>query len=470
MIIVRRAFDRASIAELPEDDAASLQRKLALAARLHADRSQWLPPHERMGILRRLVPLLEGKRVHLARQISLEGGKPLVDALVEVDRAVDGVRNAVDVMRTEGGHEIPMGLTAASADRRAFTFHEPIGVVVAISAFNHPLNLIVHQVVPAVAVGCPVIVKPAPATPLSCLELADLLEQAGLPEGWCQVFLSSDTALAEALATDRRVAFLSFIGSARVGWHLRSKLPPGTRCALEHGGAAPCIVDRSADLGRLLEPLAKGSYYHAGQVCVSTQRIFVHRSLRDDFLERFAARVLALRTGDPALEETELGPLISPEEATRVEQWIGEAVASGATLVGGGRLSPTTLRPSILVEPPPDAKVSSLEVFGPTTCVHAFDDLGQAIAAANGLPTAFQASIFTNDLNAALHAAERLDASAVMVNDHTAFRTDWMPFAGRRESGYGTGGIPWTMRDMSSRKMVVFRTGWQSACMRDDAR
>ena len=458
MIAVQQAFDRSNIAELPEDDASSLERKLRLAARLHADRNGWLPPHERMGVLRRLVPLMEGKRVHLARQISREGGKPLVDALIEVDRAVDGVRNAVDVMRTEGGCEIPMGLTVASRERRAFTFREPIGVVVAISAFNHPLNLIVHQVVPAVAVGCPVIVKPASTTPLSCLEFVELLGHAGLAEGWCQVFVTGETALAEALATDSRVAFLSFIGSSRVGWHLRSILAPGTRCALEHGGAAPCIIDRTADLDRLVEPLAKGSYYHAGQVCVSTQRIFVHQSLRADFLERFSARVLALRTGDPVLEETEVGPLISPDQVERVERWIEEAVASGATLIGGGRLSQTTLLPSVLVDPSPNAKVSTLEVFGPTTCVYGFSDLDEAIAAANSLPTAFQASIFTNDLHAALRAAERLDASAVMVNDHTAFRTDWMPFAGRRESGYGIGGIPWTMHDMTSHKMVVLRT------------
>jgi acyl-CoA reductase-like NAD-dependent aldehyde dehydrogenase len=459
MITVRQAFDRSDIAELPEDDASSLERKLAVAARLQADRGGWLPAHERMGVLRRLVPLMAARRVHLARQIAREGGKPLMDALVEVDRAIDGVLNAIDVMRTDGGREIPMGLTPASSDRRAFTFQEPIGVVAAISAFNHPLNLIVHQVVPAIAVGCPVIVKPSPLTPLSCFEIVDLLDQAGLPDGWCQAFLTSETGLAESLATDPRVAFLSFVGSARVGWHLRSRLAPGTRCALEHGGAAPAIIDRDADLERLVAPLTKGSYYHAGQVCVSTQRIFVHESLRDAFIERFSARVLALRTGDPVLEDTEVGPLITPEQGTRVEQWIDEAVAAGATLIGGGRLSQTTLRPAIVVEPPPDAKVSTLEVFGPVTCVYAFVALDEAIHAANSLPTAFQASIFTTNLHAALRAAERLDASAVMVNDHTAFRTDWMPFAGRRESGYGTGGIPWTMHDMSSRKMVVFRTG-----------
>jgi len=458
MITVYQAFDRERIAELPEDDPLSTERKLYRAAQLHADRRAWLPVSERIGILRRLISLIEGKRVHLAKQIAREGGKPFTDALVEVDRAIDGVHSAIDTMRTASGREIPMGLTAGSSNRRAFTFREPIGVVVAVSAFNHPLNLIIHQVVPAIAVGCPVIVKPASATPLSCLEIADMLEQAGLPEGWCQTFLSADNRLAEALVTDARVAFLSFIGSGRVGWQLRSKLSPGTRCALEHGGAAPTIIDRTADLDQVLGPLTKGSYYHAGQVCVSTQRIFVHTSIREVFLERFSALVLQLRTGDPVLEDTEVGPLISPNEVKRVESWVDEAVAAGAKMIGGGRLSETTLRPSILVDPPPDSKVSTLEVFGPTTCVYGFNDLDAAIMTANGLPGAFQASIFTTDLRSALHAAEQLDASAVMVNDHTAFRTDWMPFAGRRESGYGIGGIPWTMHDMSSQKMVVFNT------------
>jgi acyl-CoA reductase-like NAD-dependent aldehyde dehydrogenase len=458
MITIEQAFDRERLAEYPEDDRSSLERKLAVATRLHATRAERLPVHERINILRRLTPMMEGRRVHLAKQISLEGGKPFTDALVEVDRAIDGVRSAIDVLRGEGGREIPMGSTIASANRRAFTVSEPIGVVVAISAFNHPLNLIVHQAIPAVAVGCPVIVKPSALTPMSCFALIELLHKAGLPADWCQTFLTHDVMLAEALATDPRVAFVSFIGSSRVGWHLRSKLPPGTRCALEHGGAAPTIIDKTADLDRVIEPLVKGSYYHAGQVCVSTQRIYVHKDLRSSFLDRFSARVAALRTGDPVLEETEVGPLITPSQTLRVQEWIDEAVSAGAKLIGGGRLSKTTLLPSILVEPPLDAKVSTLEVFGPTTCVYEFSDLDDAIRIANSLPTAFQASIFTEDLRTALRASGLLDASAVMVNDHSAFRTDWMPFAGRRESGYGIGGIPWTMHDMSSQKMVVFRT------------
>src|SRR5580700_4993769 len=271
--------------------------------------------------------------------------------------AIDSVRSAADEMRVMAGREIPMGLSSASSDRRAFTIWEPIGIVAAISAFNHPLNLIVHQVVPAVATGCPVIVKPANPTPLSCLDLVSLLHEAGLPPGWCQVFLAETNELAEALATDPRIAFLSFIGSARVGWHLRSRLPPGTRCALEHGGAAPVIIDRSADLDRLVEPLAKGGYYHAGQVCVSVQRIYVHADLEGAFLDRFAARVAALKVGDPLLAETEVGPLILPREADRVAAWIDEAVSAGARLIGGGRLSSTTLAPTIIVNPPAHAKV-----------------------------------------------------------------------------------------------------------------
>ncbi|HEY1927172.1 MAG TPA: aldehyde dehydrogenase family protein [Caulobacteraceae bacterium] len=457
MIEVVQAFDRTPIANLDSDDAEALERKLQTARKALADRTGWLKLHQRMAILRKLAELMERDREHLGRQIAREGGKPLTDALIETDRAIDGVRDAADELRVMAGREIPMGQTPASVGRRAFTIVEPIGVVAAISAFNHPLNLIVHQVAPAVAVGAPVIVKPASTTPLSCVQFVRLLHEAGLPPQWCQLFLPETNELAEALATDPRVAFLSFIGSSRVGWRLRSKLAPGTRCALEHGGAAPVIIDRHADLDRLIEPLVKGGYYHAGQVCVSVQRIFVHADLEREFVERFAARVAALKVGDPVLPETEMGPLILPRETDRVSAWIDEAVAAGAQLIGGGRLNPTTLKPAILVGPPADAKVSTLEVFGPVTCVYPFTELESAVSAANALPTAFQSSIFTEDLRTAFDMAERLDASAVLVNDHTAFRVDWMPFAGRRESGYGTGGIPYTMRDMSHEKMIVFR-------------
>lgn len=460
MLEVDQAFDRAPITTIATDDAAALETKLAAAQRVFRDRNGWLKPHERMAILRKLATLLEAKRDHFALQIAREGGKPLPDAVVETNRAIDGVRNAAEELRNFAGREIPMGLSAAAADRWAFTTKEPIGIVAAISAFNHPLNLIVHQVAPAIAVGCPVIVKPASTTPLSCRDFVDLVHEAGLPEPWCQTFIPESNELAEKLVTDRRIAFLSFIGSAKVGWYLHSKLAHGARSALEHGGAAPAIVDRSADLDKIIEPIVKGGYYHAGQVCVSTQRIFVHQDIAGEFTERLVARVAKLRVGDPTLKDTEVGPLILPKEADRVASWIDEAAAAGARIAtGGGRLSQTTLEPTVLLDPPADAKVSQLEVFGPVVCIYPYRDIDAAIAQSNSLPVAFQASIFAQDISVAMHAADRLDASAVMINDPTTFRTDWMPFSGRRESGYGTGGIPFTMRDMTQEKMILLKKG-----------
>ncbi|MCX8478009.1 MAG: aldehyde dehydrogenase family protein [Sphingomonas sp.] len=457
MIEVVQAFDREHIIDLPTDDAAALEAKLTTARARFLDRGGWLPPHRRIDVLRKLAELVGQQREAFATLIAREGGKPYTDALVETDRAIDGIRNAGELLRTRVGVEIPMGLTPASEGRRAWTIPEPIGVVAAISAFNHPLNLIVHQVAPAIATGCPVIVKPATATPLCCLEFVRLLHEAGMPEGWVQTFLPENRDLASAFATDARVAFLSFIGSAAVGWRLRANLAPGTRCALEHGGVAPVIVDRGADLDTIIEPIVKGGYYHAGQVCVSVQRIYVHADIKAEFVERFGQRVAKLRVGNPLRPEVEVGPLIRPEEAARVGQWIDEAIAAGAWLIGGGQLSETTLEPAILVEPPRDSRVSTREVFGPLTCLFGYEAIDEAIAAANALPVSFQASIFTRDLGVALEAAERLDASSVMINDHSAFRTDWMPFAGRRESGQGVGGIPYTAREMTADKLVVFK-------------
>jgi acyl-CoA reductase-like NAD-dependent aldehyde dehydrogenase len=453
---VYQAFDRELIEEVPADDATALEGKLGVAAKAFADRDGWLPAHQRMTILRRASELLQQNRDRFATMIAREGGKPLTDAIIEVTRGIDGLVNAADEIRNFGGKEIPMGLTAASANRWAFTTKEPIGVVAAISAFNHPLNLIIHQIAPAVAVGCPVIIKPAATTPISCIEIVKLFREAGLDERWCQTLITEDNALAETFATDQRVAFLSFIGSAKVGWYLKSKLPPGTRCALEHGGAAPVIVDRSANVDAIVGSIVKGGYYHAGQVCVSAQRLFVHKDILTAFTDALAAKVATLHVGDPMLKDTEVGPLILPRETERVASWIKEATDAGTKQMGGGRMSETTLLPSILLNPPADAKVSRLEVFGPLTCVYGYSELDDAIKIANSLPYAFQASVFSFDIAVALKAAKHLDASAVLVNDHTAFRTDWMPFAGRRQSGYGVGGIPWTMDEMADDKMVVF--------------
>jgi acyl-CoA reductase-like NAD-dependent aldehyde dehydrogenase len=277
-----------------------------------------------------------------------------------------------------------------------------------------------------------------------------------LPEAWGQALLTADNAIASALVTDPRVAFFSFIGSAAVGWRLRGQLAPGARCALEHGGVAPAIVAPDADLDSALPKLAKGGFYHAGQVCVSVQRIFAHRSIVDAVATGLGRLAKELRVGDPTLAETEVGPLIRPGELARVDDWVREAVEAGARLVcGGERLSASCYAPTVLLEPPSHCRVSTQEVFGPVVCVYAYDDLDEAIARANALPYAFQGAVFTRSLETAMHAYARLDASAVMVNDHTAFRVDWMPFAGLRQSGLGVGGIPYTFHDMQIEKMLV---------------
>ncbi|MCH7683419.1 MAG: aldehyde dehydrogenase family protein, partial [Gemmatimonadetes bacterium] len=286
-----------------------------------------------------------------------------------------------------------------------------------------------------------------------------ILREAGLPEEWCQALQTTDLEVAGALVSDQRVGFFSFIGSDRVGWMLRSKLAPGTRCALEHGGAAPVIVAADADLDHALPLLAKGGFYHAGQVCVSVQRVFAERRIARELAERLAEAGNALKVGDPTEPDTDVGPLIREAEVQRVGEWVREAIDGGAECLSGGEpRSATCYAPTVLFNPPADAKVSTHEIFGPVICVYPYDELDAAIERANALPVAFQAAVFTRDLDTALRASRRLDASAVMVNDHTAFRVDWMPFAGLRRSGLGVGGIPYTMLDMQIEKMVVVRS------------
>ena len=455
MITVVRAFDREPVAELHRTPFAKVNQWLDEMVRLHRDRA-WLPAYERRAILLRLAALMRAERGDLAMTIALEGGKPLVDARVEADRAILGVELAASEIERLSGTQIPMDLSPSGAGRIAFTRPEPIGTVVAISAFNHPLNLIVHQVAPAIATGCPVIVKPADVTPLSAKRFVELAYEAGLPEAWCRLALL-DIPEAEKLATDPRVSFLSFIGSAKVGWHLRSRLAPGTRCALEHGGAAPVVLLPDADLDEAIPLLVKGGYYHSGQICVSVQRIFAHRSLLSEIEARLADAVAALVVGDPALDTTDAGPLILPREVLRVSEWVKEAIDAGAHVATGGDvISETCFAPTVLIEPPVDARVSTSEIFGPVTCLYGYDDETEAVARANALPFAFQSAVFGRDVDRVLGIAGRLAGSAVMINDHTAFRTDWMPFAGLRQSGLGTGGIGHTMADMSVNKVTVF--------------
>jgi acyl-CoA reductase-like NAD-dependent aldehyde dehydrogenase len=449
-------FDGSLIKEIKLNNLADIDKKLAKAHRLFRDRDGWIAPYERVVVLKKLVELVKNEADDFAMLIASEGGKPLLDAKVEVARAIDGIEIAIkEISQTFKGEEIPMNMNAASKDKIAFTTYEPIGVVVAVSAFNHPLNLIVHQVIPAIAVGCPVIVKPASSTPLNCIRLVELIKEAGLPDGWCE-YVVCDNEVGEKLVTDKRVGFFSFIGSGKVGWWLKSKLAPGVRCALEHGGVAPVIVDEKVDLEKIIPGIAKGGFYHAGQVCVSVQKVFVHKNIVKEFVEELAVKTQKLVVGDARDIKTEVGPLISEKEVERVSEWVREAVKEGAELVcGGSKLSDTTYQPTILLNPKESSKVSNQEIFGPVVCVYEYDDVEKVIEIANSLDVAFQAAVYSDDISFCMRVAKRLDATAVMINEHTAFRVDWMPFAGRRGSGYGIGGINYTMHDMVQKKMIV---------------
>ncbi len=455
---VMSPFDGKILATVDTGDERHVEAALSTAYELFRDRSGWLSVPERVAVLERTASLMESQKDELATLAASEGGKPLQDSLVEVTRAIDGVHLCIETLRGHPGDVIPVGTTPATLGRVAFTQKEPVGVVVAVSAFNHPLNLIVHQVAPAVATGCPVIIKPAGDTPLSCLRFVELLHEAGLAGDWCQAIVTDTNETAEKLVTDSRVGFFSFIGSARIGWMLRSKLAAGTRCVLEHGGAAPVILMEDFEFDATVAAALKGGFYHAGQVCVSVQRVFVTDGQARGFAEALADQAKNLVVGHPTSASTEVGPLIRVAEVDRVAEWVDEAVAAGAELLSGGqRLENNCYAPTVLFNPPADCRVSTLEIFGPVVCVYSYKDVDEAVARANSLPTAFQAAIFGKDITQIMQLFGAIDATAIMINDHSAFRDDVMPFAGLRESGLGVGGIPYTMHDMQIDKMMVVR-------------
>jgi len=464
---VTAPFDGSLIGQIDAAEEVHVDEALVSAYALFRAKDRWLPLHRRLSILRKAGELVAEHADLLAVESAREGGKPLRDSQVEVARVLECIELACEHISHHTGQRIPMGASERTAQRLAVTQVEPIGVVVAVSAFNHPLNLIAHQVFAAVAAGAPVIVKPAEDTPLACLRLVHLLHEAGLPPAWCQCLMTRTNEVASRLVTDHRVAFLSFIGSAKVGWMLRSQLPPGTRCALEHGGAAPVVLADDADQELACSSLTGGGFYHAGQVCVSVQRVFAPRAWAREFAEKLAASAQALQVGDPTLAKTDVGPLIRPAEVTRVHEWVSEAVKAGSELLCGGETLISagdasdvarSYAPTVLFDPPGDTRVSQQEIFGPVVAIYPYDDLEDACHRANGLPFAFQAAVFTDSMDTALRVFKWIDASAVMMNDHTAFRADGMPFAGLRRSGLGVGGIPHSIDDLQIEKMLVIKS------------
>ena len=457
-IEVTSPFDGKVVGNVKFSTFEEVEEAIDLAHKTFLDTANWLPRYKRVEILENVMKIMSAQVEELTILCASEGGKPYIDSKVEIQRAINGIKIAIEHLSVYEGKEIAMGHTISSANRMAYTFKEPIGVVAAISAFNHPFNLAVHQVIPALAVGCPVIIRPATQTPMSAIRLIEILEEAGLPKGWAQAVVC-DRKGGELLATSPKTNFLTFIGSGPVGWYLNSKVSQGTRVALEHGGVAPVIVEKDADIAELIPSIGKGGFYHAGQVCVSVQRVYVQEEICDEVATKLSEYASKLVVGDQLDPKTEVGPLINHDEVNRVEEWVNDAVAKGAKiLVGGKRIGNSCFEPTVILNASDDAIVSNKEVFGPVVCIYSYKTLDEAIARANSLEVSFQAAVFTKNIDTALKTVKRLNATAVMVNDHTAFRVDWMPFGGARVSGLGMGGIPHSMEEMSNEKMMVIKS------------
>lgn len=459
-IVIKSPYDNHNIETILIDDMDSVNKKVEMVYKYFQDKSNWLLAYERKKILKTLAIKLRDVSNEFAILIAEEGGKPIKDARIEVERAINSIEMLPGLIDSLHGVQVPMDLSKYSSNKVAFNYPEPIGLVYVISAFNYPLNLIVHQAITAIASGCPVIIKPSSKTPLSCIKLIRLLYDSGLSKDWCQVVICENKN-AEFLASDFRIKHLSFVGSSDIGWYLRSKLLPGVSCSLEHGGVAPVIITEDADLDEVIPAITYGAFYHAGQVCISVQRIYVHDQVIKEFNKKIINSIEKLVVGNPLHESTDIGPIISQSALMRIDEYVQESLyKDGKILIGGKVLENQCYSPTLIQNPNDNAQVSYREIFGPVACVFNYSDYEKAILHANKLPFYFQASVFSQNINRAMYISNRLSANTIVINDHSAFRADWMPFGGHGESGIGKGGLLNAMKEVTFKKLIVLGNGY----------
>ena len=413
-----------------------------------------LPAHKRAEILVKVVAGIARRHDEIARQISDEAGKPLKAARIEASRAMSTYTFAAVEARKLAGEMVPMDAAQAGEGKLAFTLRRPIGVVGAISPFNFPLNLVAHKLAPALAAGCPVVLKPATQTPLSALLLAELEDEAGLPPGWLSVVVGPSAEIGDVLVEDERVKAITFTGSGAVGWGLAARAAR-KKVNLELGNATPVIVAADADIEAAATAMAAHAFSFAGQSCISVQRLYVERPAYDRFVEAFVPKVEALKIGDPADEETDVGPVIDEDARERILEWIAEARDGGAEILAGGEERDGLIAPTVIAGASPELKVSCEEVFGPVVTVNAFDSLDEAIELANSTRYGLQAGIFTSRLDTAMRAGQELEFGGVIVNEAPKFRTDQMPYGGVKDSGNTREGPAYAVRELTEERLVV---------------
>jgi acyl-CoA reductase-like NAD-dependent aldehyde dehydrogenase len=449
---VRSPYSGDVVARVAKGGADETRRALDAAERALANP---LPAHKRAEILVKVAGLIGKRHEEVARTISDEAGKPIKTARVEASRAMSTYTFAAVEARKLAGEMIPMESAQAGEGKLGFTVRKPIGIIGAISPFNFPCNLVAHKVAPALAAGCPVVLKPASQTPLSALLLAELEQEAGLPAGWLNVIVGPASQIGDVLVEDERVRMITFTGSGEVGWRLQERAPR-KRVKLELGNSTPVIVAADADVETAATKLAANAFAFAGQSCISVQRIYVERASYDAFVKSFVPKVEALVVGDPADDETDVGPVIDADARTRIADWIEEARSSGAEVLTSGE-DGALLKPTVIAKVADDQKVSCEEVFGPVVIVNPVDSVDEAIERANGTRFGLQAGIFTSSLDSALRAADRLEFGGVIVNEAPTFRSDQMPYGGVKASGNTKEGPAWAVREMTEERLVVIQ-------------
>ncbi len=453
-IDVTSPFDGSVVGRVAYGGADDARRAIDAAERAMR---QPLPAHKRAAVLDRVAELIAERRDDFARTIAEEAGKPITTAGVEVDRCVQTITFSALEARRLSGEMVGMDAHPAGEGKEGLILRLPVGIIGAISPFNFPLNLVAHKVGPAFAAGCAVVLKPAGATPLSALLLAQAFQDAGQPGGWLNVIVGKSRDIGDVLTEDARVKMITFTGSSEVGWGIRQRANK-KKVSLELGNSTPVIVLADADLDRAAGAIALNGYAFAGQSCISVQRVYVEDSVHDALMERLVPKVEALKVGDPLDPDTQVGPVIDAENRDRIKAWIDEAVSQGAKLAAGGELDDGgLLRPTLLDEVSLDMKVSCNEVFGPVVTVARVSGLDQAIEMANGTNYGLQAGVFTTNLPAAMRAARELEFGGVTLNEAPTFRADQMPYGGVKESGNTREGPRFAVQEMTEPRMVVIQ-------------
>jgi acyl-CoA reductase-like NAD-dependent aldehyde dehydrogenase len=451
-IDVTSPFDGSVVAQVAFGGRADAERAVDAAAKAMAEP---LPAYERAAVLDRVAGLLRERRDELARTISQEAGKPITTAQVEADRAVQTIIFSAHEARGLGGELIGMDAHPAGVNHTGMVVRRPIGVVGAISPFNFPLNLVAHKVGPAFAAGCACVLKPATATPLSALLLAQAFADAGQPAGWLNVIVGKSSEIGDVLIDDARVKLITFTGSSDVGWKLRARAAR-KKVNLELGNSTPLIVMADADIEKAATAVAANGYAFAGQSCISIQRVYVEDSAYDRFVEALQPKVQALVTGDPLDSSTQVGPVIDEENRGRILAWVKEAVDGGAKLLAGGETDEHGLiRPTLLGDVDLDMQVACREVFGPVVTLARVSDIREAVEKANGTDYGLQAGVFTQDISRAMWAAQALDFGGVTVNEAPTWRADHMPYGGVKESGNTREGPKYAVEEMTEPRLVV---------------